>query len=97
MGAGAEWVVGVSLERLQEILCRSAVDPAFLLLLGRAPHQALAGFELSEAERALLSWPPARSLEQLALRVEAWRYADSDAALPSTGGRHDSVSAPAVP
>ncbi len=68
--------MNMSMEPLQAVVCRGAVDAAFLLLLACAPMRALAGFGLSKAEQELLARPPARSLEDIALRVEAWRVGE---------------------
>lgn len=89
----------MSMEGLQEVLCRSAVDRAFLLLLASAPHKALAGFDLDGAERAVVAEPPVRSLEELAVRVEAWRKRGVriDAASRLSGTCQAGVMARAVP
>ncbi len=64
----------MNMQPLQAVVCRGAVDAAFMLLLACAPTRALDGFELSDAEQDLLARPPARSLEDIALRVETWRF-----------------------
>ena len=63
----------MSMHTLQHILCRGAVDSAFLASVLSAPHQALQEYDLSPAELALLADGSARSLADLAGAVEAWR------------------------
>ncbi len=66
------------MQTMQEILCRGAVDRAFLGLLLAAPREALREYEydLGPAEYAVLAETPARSLTDLAAAVEAWRRGD---------------------
>lgn len=63
----------MSMQAMQQILCRGAVDRGFLNSLLEAPYQALAEFELSTDERTVLAESPARSLVDLAQAVEVWR------------------------
>jgi hypothetical protein len=58
---------------MQQILCRGAVDRAFLAVLLQAPERALAEYELSAEERAVFLSGARRSLADLAAAVEAWR------------------------
>ncbi len=63
----------MSVQTMQQILCRGAVDRAFLAALLAAPERALAEYELSAEERAVLLSGAPRSLVDLAAAVEAWR------------------------
>lgn len=60
-------------QALQTILCRAAVDAAFLAALLSAPRRALQGYALSAAEFDVLAEPGAQSLTDLAAAVETWR------------------------
>jgi hypothetical protein len=68
------------LNTMQQILCRGAVDRAFLSMLLQAPERALAEYALSAEERAVFLGAAPRSLVDLAAAVEAWRRGDSVAA-----------------
>lgn len=63
----------MSMQTMQTILCRGAVDRAFLASLLDTPHAALQEYDLSPDELALLADTPARSLTDLAATVETWR------------------------
>ena len=63
----------MSMHTLQQILCRGAVDAAFLSSILSAPRQTLQEYDLSPDELALLADGSARSLADLAGAVEAWR------------------------
>jgi len=60
-------------QALQTILCRAAVDGAFLAALLSAPRRTLQGYALSAAELDVLAEPGAESLTELAAAVETWR------------------------
>ncbi len=75
----------MSAQTLQHIVCRGAIDAEFLRLLGRAPAEALAGFDLADDESAMLLGLCPQSLEDLARGVEAWRRGDVMPAPPATG------------
>ena len=61
----------MSMQTMQSILCRGAVDQAFMAELLAAPRRALQEYDLDAAEIGLLTG--ARSLHELATRVEDWR------------------------
>jgi phytoene/squalene synthetase len=61
------------MQTLQTILCRAAVDGAFLNALIDAPRRAVQQYDLSPAELGVLTGSSARSLADLAAAVEAWR------------------------
>lgn len=61
----------MSMQTMQSILCRGAVDQSFMAELLAAPHRALQEYDLDAAEMGLLTG--ARSLHELATRVEDWR------------------------
>jgi hypothetical protein len=58
---------------MQLVLCRALVDSPFLAMLLDNPYQALAEYDLTSDERAVLAESPAHSLADLAMSVEAWR------------------------
>jgi hypothetical protein len=58
---------------LQQLVCKSAIDPAFLHWLTRSPADAMRGFDLGEEETALVLALRPQSLDELASGVEAWR------------------------
>jgi hypothetical protein len=58
---------------LQHVVCRSAVDRDFLTQLRHTPVDAMAGFDLDDAERSLLLSIQPRTLFELAEAVEGWR------------------------
>jgi hypothetical protein len=58
---------------LQQLVCKSAIDPGFLNWLTRSPADAMRGFELGEDETALVLTLRPRTLDELAQGVEAWR------------------------
>ena len=68
----------MSVQGLQHVVCRGALDPGFMALFARAPHEAIAGLDLSAAERELLIDLQARTLTDLAAGVEAWRRGERD-------------------
>lgn len=72
------------LRTMQQILCRGAVDRAFLSALLQTPERALAGYELSVEERAVFMTGAPRSLLELAVAVEAWRRGET-AVVPASG------------
>lgn len=61
------------MQTLQLILCRGAVDRAFLGDLLECPEQALREYELSADEYAVIAGSGARSLTELARAIEAYR------------------------
>ena len=58
---------------LQQIVCKSAIDPSFLRWLTQSPAEAMRGFELGDDETALVLTLRPQSLDDLAQGVEAWR------------------------
>ncbi len=68
----------MSAQGLQHVVCRGAIDRDFLQLLARAPSAALIGFDLDADEAAMVMTLDARTLEDLARGVEAWRRGDPD-------------------
>ncbi len=68
---------------MQQILCRGAVDRAFLGALLQTPERALAEYALSAEERAVFLRGAPRSLGDLAAAVEAWRRGEPIAASPA--------------
>jgi hypothetical protein len=58
---------------LQQLVCKSAIDPGFLHWLTRSPADAMRGFDLGEEELALVLSLRPQSLDELASGVEAWR------------------------
>lgn len=70
----------MSMQNLQAILCRSAVDRAFLGELLTAPYEALREYDLSPVEFGVLAHHGARSLADLAVAVEAHRRGEPVAA-----------------
>jgi hypothetical protein len=68
------------LNTMQQILCRGAVDRAFLAALLQTPERALAEYGLSAEERAVFLGGTPRSLVDLAAAAEAWRRGDLAAA-----------------
>jgi hypothetical protein len=58
---------------LQQLVCKSAIDPSFLNWLTRSPADAMRGFDLEEEETALVLSLRPQSLDELARGVEAWR------------------------
>lgn len=68
----------MSTQGLQHVVCRSAIDRDFLQLFARAPSEALIGFDLDDDETAMVVALGARTLEDLAGGVEAWRRGDPD-------------------
>jgi hypothetical protein len=58
---------------LQQLVCKSAIDPGFLTWLSRSPADAMRGFDLGEEETALVLALRPQSLDELATGVEAWR------------------------
>lgn len=71
----------MSMDTMQLILCRGAVDHGFLTALLDAPHEALQAYDLAPDEIAVLAGTPASSLRDLAAAVEAWRRGET-AAMP---------------
>lgn len=63
----------MSMQAMQLVLCRGAVDRAFLASLQERPHEALRDFDLSCDEIAVLTQDSPRSLMQMAAAVESWR------------------------
>ncbi|HLZ72114.1 MAG TPA: hypothetical protein VKV26_19585 [Dehalococcoidia bacterium] len=63
----------MAMQTLQTILCRAALDGAFLGVLLEAPRLAVQQYDLSGAELGVLTGSGANSLTDLALAVEAWR------------------------
>lgn len=63
----------MSIDTMQLVLCRGLVDRAFLSTLLNAPETALAAYNLSPAETAVLAGPDVTSLSDLARAVESWR------------------------
>jgi hypothetical protein len=61
------------MQTLQLILCRGAVDRAFLGELLDSPSEALREYDLTSREFAVLAESSARSLVDLAVAVEAYR------------------------
>jgi hypothetical protein len=57
-------------DSLQTIIRRAVMEPEFRGLLMRDPAQALAGYELGEAEAAQLSGLTAEGIDSLALDLE---------------------------
>jgi len=84
----------MSMNGLQHLVCRAAIEADFLHLLARSPADALLGFEISADEAAMIEAARPRSLDDLARAVEAWRRGDlifarprvSDAAVPVGAG-----------
>ena len=72
----------MSMNGLQHLVCRAAIEADFLHLLARSPADALRGFEVSADEAAMIEVARPRSLEDLARAVEAWRRGDRIMALP---------------
>lgn len=58
---------------LQQIVCKSAIDPGFLRWLTQSPAEAMRGFDLGDDEVALVLALRPQSLDELAQGVEAWR------------------------
>ena len=58
---------------LQQIVCKSAIDPGFLRWLTQSPAEAMRGFDLGEDETTFVLTLRPRSLDELANGVEAWR------------------------
>jgi hypothetical protein len=67
----------MSMQTMQLILCRGAVDRGFLTALLETPYEALGEYDLSADELAVLASAPAVSLADLATAVEAWRRGDT--------------------
>lgn len=63
----------MSMQIIQQVLCRAAVDRAFQEALLDAPGTVLGQFDLDEAEFAMLVANPSHSLVDLAAAAEAWR------------------------
>lgn len=63
----------MSAQSLQHVVCRGVIDHEFMTLFARSPGEAVAGFDLSSDERAMLLGLHARTLTELAEGVEAWR------------------------
>ncbi|HZQ37777.1 MAG TPA: hypothetical protein VFD32_17735 [Dehalococcoidia bacterium] len=63
----------MAMQTLQTILCRAALDGAFLHELLDAPHRAVQQYDLSPAELGVLAGSSAHSLTDLAVAIEAWR------------------------
>ena len=63
----------MAMQTVQTILCRAAIDGAFLATLQAAPRRALQPYDLSADEVDLLTDRRARSLSELAAVIEAWR------------------------
>ena len=63
----------MAMQTLQTILCRAAVDGAFLNELLAAPRRAVQQYDLSPAELGVLAGSSDHSLIDLATAVEAWR------------------------
>ena len=73
----------MSMNGLQHLVCRAAIDADFLRLLARSPVDALYGFELADDEASVVEALRPQSLEELARGVEAWRRGDLIIAQPS--------------
>jgi hypothetical protein len=58
---------------LQQVVCKSAIDPGFLRWLSQSPAEAIRGFDLGDDEAALVLSLRPQSLDDLAQGVEAWR------------------------
>lgn len=63
----------MAMQTLQTILCRAALDGAFLNELLAAPRRAVQQYDLSQAELGVLAGSSAHSLVDLADAVEIWR------------------------
>jgi len=63
----------MSMQTMQTILCRGAVDSAFTAALLSSPRAALQEYNLDAAELSIFADVPAASLNELAGRVEDWR------------------------
>jgi hypothetical protein len=61
------------MQTLQLILCRGAVDRAFLGDLLDCPELALSEYDLSNEEFAVIAGAGARSLSDLAQAIESYR------------------------
>ncbi len=66
----------MAMQTLQTILCRAAVDSAFLNVLLEAPRRAVQQYDLSPAELGVLAGSSAHSLADVAVAVEVWRRGD---------------------
>ena len=66
----------MSMNGLQHLVCRGAIDREFLGLLVRSPEDAVRGFDLTDGEAAMVLALRPRSVEELARGVEAWRRGD---------------------
>jgi hypothetical protein len=58
---------------LQQVVCKSAINPGFLRWLTQSPLDAMRGFELGEDEAAFVLTLRPQSLDELAQGVESWR------------------------
>lgn len=63
----------MAIQTMQTILCRAAVDGAFLGALLAAPQRTLQQYGLNADELELLAGAGATSLYDLAAVVEEWR------------------------
>jgi hypothetical protein len=63
----------MSMQALQHVVCRGAIDREFMALLARSPREAVRGFGLTVAEEEMIVGLGARTLVDLADGVEAWR------------------------
>jgi hypothetical protein len=66
----------MSMNGLQHVVCRAAIDPGFLKLLAHSARDALYGFDIADDEVAMIDALRPGSLEELGRGVEAWRRGD---------------------
>ncbi|MGD9890715.1 MAG: hypothetical protein AB7R89_19475 [Dehalococcoidia bacterium] len=78
---------------LQQLVCKSAIDPSFLHWLIRSPADAVRGFDLSAAETELVLTLHPQSLDELVRGVEAWRRGEPLPAGATAGVREAMPSA----
>ena len=70
---------------IAEVVERASADPQFLAELERNPEQALAGYDLTEAEHAAIRQGGVRPLQELGSQVRASTGA-ADTEPPGTTG-----------
>jgi hypothetical protein len=67
----------MSMNGLQHVVCRAAIDSDFIKLLARSPIDALHGFDVDDDEVSMFESLRPQSLRELACAVEAWRRGDA--------------------
>jgi len=74
--AAALGAIEMTMNGLQHLVCRAAIDTDFLRLIARSPADALRGFDVADDEASMIEALRPQSLEELARGVEAWRRGD---------------------